>query len=226
VELCNDGVCGTMAQAVEELSIPRTKPIRPVKSYDGPLTLGDPEHFPDSSIVMQVERWPKTKVARPPGATTVVLKSGPGAQSEYDDDEMDGVDETGGDFTNVHQIRTYKVEDASAPGGKRDVDFEDLAKGYEYGRTAVHISESEFNITKLETANGFSILGFVPADKVSSTDGSWKPLAERVNSMSPSSTSVTQTSSCPGNLTKSQKSPSRAWCMLCGSWSRTQWLDL
>jgi ATP-dependent DNA helicase 2 subunit 2 len=168
VDLCQEGVFGTMAQAVDELSIPRIKPIRPVKSYDGPLTLGDPDKYPDGSITMQVERWPKTKVARPPGATTVVLKSGPGTQPEYSDDEMQGVEAAnGGDFTNIHQIRTYKVEDASAPGGKRDVEFEDLAKGYEYGRTAVHISESEFNITKLETTKSFSIIGFVPAEKVS-----------------------------------------------------------
>jgi ATP-dependent DNA helicase 2 subunit 2 len=67
----------------------------------------------------------------------------------------------------VKNSRTYEVEDESAAGGKREVDREDLAKGYEYGRTAVHISESDENITKLETNPGLEIVGFVPKDKVS-----------------------------------------------------------
>lgn len=160
-----------MAQAVEELATPRIKPIRPVKSYDGPLTLGDPEAFPDSSVSIQVERWPKTKLARPPGASTVVVKSdagvGPSQSTQtLEGTEMEGVEMTGGNFSSVRQVRTYKVEDQNAPGGKSDVPFDDLAKGYEYGRTAVHISESEWNITKLETTKSFTILGFIPFDKV------------------------------------------------------------
>lgn len=74
---------------------------------------------------------------------------------------MDGVE-----FTAVRQTRAYKVNDPSAPGGKRDVEYDTLAKGYQYGRTAVPISESEHNITKLETVKSFSIVGFVDADKV------------------------------------------------------------
>jgi len=66
----------------------------------------------------------------------------------------------------VRSARTYKINDPSAPGGKRDVDREDLAKGYEYGRTAVHISESDENVTKLETFSCFEIVGFIPNDKV------------------------------------------------------------
>lgn len=77
---------------------------------------------------------------------------------------MEGVE-----FSAVKQARSYKVNDPEAPGGKRDVEFESLAKGFEYGRTAVHISESEHNITKLETTKSFSIVGFIPRDKVSRT---------------------------------------------------------
>ena len=62
----------------------------------------------------------------------------------------------------VKSARTYQVNDEAAPGGKRDVEREDLARGYAYGSTAVHISESEWNVTKLETQAGLAILGFVP----------------------------------------------------------------
>jgi ATP-dependent DNA helicase 2 subunit 2 len=52
------------------------------------------------------------------------------------------------------------------PGEKRDLERDDLAKGYEYGRTAVHISESDENITKLETFAALEIIGFIQNDHV------------------------------------------------------------
>jgi ATP-dependent DNA helicase 2 subunit 2 len=114
---------------------------------------------------INVERYFKTHVARPQPASTVVMKneSGPTQSTEtVAGDEMEGIIE----FSGVKQARTYKVNDPDAPGGKKDVEFETLAKGYEYGRTAVPISESEHNVTKLESTKGFSIVGFIPWDKV------------------------------------------------------------
>ncbi len=69
-------------------------------------------------------------------------------------------------LASVSNTRTYKVVDETAPGGKKDVEREDLAKGYEYGRTAVHISESDENVTKLETQAGLEIIGFIPWSSV------------------------------------------------------------
>lgn len=70
-------------------------------------------------------------------------------------------------LTVVRNARAYQVADESAPGGKRDVSKDDLAKGYEYGRTAVHISESDLNVTKLETQPGLEVIGFIPWNTVS-----------------------------------------------------------
>lgn len=150
VDACADGIFASIKEAIDETEAPRVKTVKPYKSYDGTLTLGDPETFP-AALSINVERYFKTHLARPPGASTVVDKT------EADEDAMEDVQ-----FSAVKQARTYKVNDASAPGGKRDVEFETLAKGYEYGRTAVHISESEHNITKIETFKSFSILGFIP----------------------------------------------------------------
>lgn len=163
---CRDGVYGTMAQAVEELSMPRIKPVRPFKSYEGPLTLGDPEQHPHA-VSIHVERYFKTKLAHPPSASTVVMKSEQTGGPAEDADEMEGVEMTAAGFSSVKQVRTYRVNDPGAPGGKKDVEFESLAKGYEYGRTVVHISESDFNITKLETKKSLTILGFIPFSSVS-----------------------------------------------------------
>lgn len=159
---CNNGIFATIAEAIDELDTPRVKAVKPYKTFDGALTLGDPEKLP-TSVNINVERYFKTHLARPLAASTVVVKSEQATQSTQtlDDDVMDGVE-----FSAVKQARTYKVNDPIAPGGKRDVEFESLAKGYEYGRTAVHISESEHNITKLETEKSFSIVGFIPLNKV------------------------------------------------------------
>lgn len=155
----------TIAEAIHEIDTPRVKSVKPYKTYDGALTLGNPKQSP-AAMCINVERYFKTHVARPLAASTVVVKSEQATQSTQtlDDDPMDGVE-----FSAVKQARTYKVNDPDAPGGKRDVEFESLAKGYEYGRTAVHISESEYNITKLETEKSFSIVGFIARDKVSQT---------------------------------------------------------
>ncbi|KAK4114134.1 SPOC domain-like protein [Canariomyces notabilis] len=160
VDQCKNGVFGTMAQAVEELAVPRIKPVRPFKAYDGPLTLGDPSKY-ESAISIHVERYFKTKRAVPPPASTVVIGPDYGVPSQSQ--TIDGDVEMGGtEFSGVKYMRSYKVNDPDAPGGKRDVDFDDLAKGYQYGRTVVPFSESDMSITKLETKKSFTILGFVP----------------------------------------------------------------
>lgn len=93
------------------------------------------------------------------------MRDNTGTQA-MNDDEMEGLEYgDGGEFAAVKNARIYKVNDPDAPGGKSDVEFDSLAKGYEYGRTAVHISEAEFNITKLETKKSLSVVGFIQQDK-------------------------------------------------------------
>lgn len=158
-EAC-EGTFASIGEAIDELENPRVKSVKPYKTYDGTLTLGDPEKFP-AAVNINVERYFKTHLARPMGASTVVVKPEQDSEETPDAEKMEGVE-----FAAVKQTRSYKVNDPDAPGGKRDVEFESLAKGFEYGRTAVHISESEHNITKLESQKGFSIVGFIPWNKV------------------------------------------------------------
>lgn len=165
VSQCKRGVYGTMSQAVEELSIPRIKPVRPFKSYDGPLTLGDPDQYPNAMSI-HVERYFKTKRATPPSASTVVVNSGAPSRSQVDPDDMDADEDTGNGLGAVRQVRAYKVNDPDAPGGKRDVEFESLERGYEYGRTVVPISDADESITNLQTKKSFTIIGFVPFSSV------------------------------------------------------------
>ena len=170
------GVFGTLEQAIVELGQPRLKSTRPVTSYKGQLTLGDPEQY-KSAMCIDVERYPRTMVARAPTASQFVhnsdLSNGQASTQSSATMLVDGdmleAGQTAANpngLTSVRNARTYQVDDDDAPGGKRDVDREELAKGYEYGRTAVHISESDENVTKLETKAALEIIGFVPMAKV------------------------------------------------------------
>lgn len=163
--LCEDcnGTFGTLAQAVDELGVPRVKGTRPVHSYKGFLTLGNPEEY-ETALSIGVERYPKIMQAKPPTSSKFVMRgdmtaSQPTQASSATLSNGDGTTNDG--LAAVKNARTYQVEDDSAPGGKRDVEYDELAKGYEYGRTAVHISESDRNVTTYETMPSLDIIGFV-----------------------------------------------------------------
>lgn len=172
-----DGVFGTLQQAIEELGTPRLKLTRPVNSYKGLLTLGNPEQY-DTACCIDVERFPRTAIRRPLTASRFVVRSEDAnanlsVQSsatvlpDADDPNAGHPKVNSEGLTSVKSSRTYRVIDEEAPGGKRDVDREELAKGYEFGRTAVHISESDENVTKLETEACLDLIGFIPWSSVS-----------------------------------------------------------
>ncbi|KAB8232911.1 ATP-dependent DNA helicase 2 subunit KU80 [Aspergillus alliaceus] len=169
VEDC-DGVYGTFEQAVAELDVPRVKAVKSMASFKGYLQLGNPEDY-DSAIRIPVERYYRTYVAKPPTASSFVLRSDPAAgkeEAESSEAAAAKSESQSGDtnaLTTVRSMRTYYVEDESAPGGKIDVERDDLAKGYEYGRTAVHISETDENVTILETYAGLELIGFIQSDQ-------------------------------------------------------------
>ncbi|KAJ5933406.1 hypothetical protein N7454_005735 [Penicillium verhagenii] len=158
------GTFGTLDEAISEIGIPRLKEIRIIPSFKGFLSLGDAEKF-ETALRIPVERCPKTYLAKPPTASSFVQRSGgePG-QGDSGPSASQAVGE-GGTLTTVRTSRTYQVDDESLPGGKADVEREDLAKGYEYGRTAVHISPTDENITNLETFAGLELIGFVTTEK-------------------------------------------------------------
>ena len=176
VEDC-DGIFGTMQQAIEELGTPRLKTTRPVPSYKGQITLGDPEQY-DSALCIDVERYPRVMVRRPLAASQYVqqadlsndqvsTQSSATVLPDADGGDLGPTHSDGHSLAPVRSARIYQIIDEEAPGGKREVNRDDLAKGYEYGRTAVHISESDLNVTKIETQAGFEIIGFIPWSTVS-----------------------------------------------------------
>ena len=163
-----DGVYGTVASAIAELGIPRLKTTRLVPSYKGQLTLGNPDEY-DSAMTIYIERYPRTMIAKPPSATNFALKLDNDSATQSSSAIINGEGDhepTGDDLTRVKNERRYYIKDANAPEGRRDIEGADLAKGYEYGRTAVHISESDETVTKFESTSGLEIVGFVPRENV------------------------------------------------------------
>ncbi|PYH40969.1 ATP-dependent DNA helicase 2 subunit KU80 [Aspergillus saccharolyticus JOP 1030-1] len=165
-----DGAYGTLEQAVAELQIPRVKNVRVTATFKGFLQLGDPEEY-DTALRIPVERYFRTHAAKPPSASQFVLRSDLAASQEEPGSSatvtstQNSQPLDGSSLTNVRNLRAYQVTDEEAPGGKREVELGDLAKGYEYGRTAVHISETDLNITTLETFAALELLGFIQSDR-------------------------------------------------------------
>ncbi|EEH48879.2 uncharacterized protein PADG_04958 [Paracoccidioides brasiliensis Pb18] len=165
VEDC-EGSYGTLEHAISEMEIPRTKVVRSMPTFKGDLRLGDPEKY-SSALTILVERYYRTYAARPPAASSFVPSSvlSESHQATRSSATLGGESGTGAaSLTSVRNARTYQVDDKEAAGRKRDLERDELAKGYEYGRTAVHITESDENITKLETDAALEFIGFIASD--------------------------------------------------------------
>src|SRR5262245_32140832 len=93
-----EGTFATMSEVISSLSHPRVKKVRPVPSYRGTLSIGDPTQF-DDSISIDVERYPRTKKASAPSASRYAPAK-----------EGDGVQDPGSQGTSVALQRTYKIK--------------------------------------------------------------------------------------------------------------------
>ena len=145
-----------MAEVIASIDYPRVKKVRPVPSYRGVLTIGDPDKF-DDALAIDVERYPRTKRATPASAAKYVPPK---------DMEKEIAGE--GDMTiqggSVALQRTYKIK---RDGNEVEVEKEDLDKAYLYGRTIVNISDADLTVTKLQTDTELGIIGFVEKTGVS-----------------------------------------------------------
>lgn len=150
-----------MAEALYEMTKPRLKTVRPVASYKGKLILGHPEKYPSSCLLIDVERYPRTMIAKPVSASNYAI-----APEESSSRTMELDDRGDKGLQAVKNARAYQVEDAGEPGEKMDIDRDTMDKGYKYGRTIVPISQTDESVTKLETQQGMEIVGFIPSDIV------------------------------------------------------------
>jgi ATP-dependent DNA helicase 2 subunit 2 len=152
------------------------KEVRPYAPYRGRLSLGNFERYPATAMYIDVERYSRTKSAKPLSASSFVLRSGTNrfASQQFSHTIQDGSEEANGTLSTlaaVKTLRTYRINDIGkgSARGKRDINHEDLARGYEYGRTAVPMTGSDANVTDFDpdSTPSFEIIGFIPSTKVS-----------------------------------------------------------
>ena len=117
---------------------------------------------------IDIERYPRTMVAKPISASNFVEKkdgvedSGEGPSTKPAvQNENDAVE-----LAYVRNERAYFVKDEE--DGEKEIDREELEKGYMYGRAVVPISSTDETVTILETNPSYEILGFVPRQGVGS----------------------------------------------------------
>ncbi|GLB05411.1 ATP-dependent DNA helicase II subunit 2 [Aspergillus tubingensis] len=153
-----DGAYGTLEQAVAELETPRVKSTRITASFKGHLQLGNPAEY-DTAVRIPVERYYRTYVAKAPSASQFTVRT---------EEEMEAAgagSQDGSSLAGVRNSRSYQIDDGTTEDGVTTVDRDQLAKGYEYGRTLVPISETDENITTLETFAAIELLGFIQSDR-------------------------------------------------------------
>jgi ATP-dependent DNA helicase 2 subunit 2 len=154
-----------LVEAIDNRFVPEVKPVRPYKAFEGRLALGEFTKYPETALYIDVARYTKIKKASPPSASSFTANNG--LSNGQSSATLGGTTmHAAQDLSAVKSHYVYQVDDPIYPGGKRDVERDDLAKGYVYGRTAVHISAAEENITKMETFKSFSIIGFIPSNMV------------------------------------------------------------
>lgn len=121
-------------------------------------------------MTIDVERYPCTMIAKPPTASSFVVRTdlsgAPGASTQSSATVVGDDHQANGELSAVRNQRIYQVDNPDEPSQKMNVEMEDLEKGYEYGRTAVHVSEGDASIVKLETHQCLDLIGFVQDNKV------------------------------------------------------------
>lgn len=140
------------------------KTTRITASFKGHLQLGNPAEY-DTAVRIPVERYYRTYVAKAPSASQFTVRN----EEEMGMAAAAAGSQESSSLVGVRNNRSYQIDDGTTEEGVRDVDREQLAKGYEYGRTLVPISETDENITTLETFAAIELLGFIQSDRVSST---------------------------------------------------------
>lgn len=166
------GTFATMQEVIDSLNLPELRSVRPIASFKGKLTIGDPASM-DHFVSIDVERYSRTKQAK---ALTFrkVFQTTSGDKNQLDSiKEKDSVADGTKKMFSVDDLTQKKG--SFSPEQKmfktvsesiRGIDAEELDKGFMFGRTVVPIAATEIDVLKIEAQPRLEILNFVPQDKV------------------------------------------------------------
>ncbi|KAJ8098848.1 SPOC like C-terminal domain-containing protein [Lipomyces tetrasporus] len=160
-----NAVFAPFADVLRDLEIPHVRKVRSTNSYNGTLTIGDPNQFNDS-LVIPVERFAYVKKASPISSVAYTKSK--------------GTSPTRPTTTRLGRKVKYEItaskepEDSKKGKNVREVEKGDLKKGYRYGASVVPLSAEEEDNLRFLTITSLDIIGFVPFDTI----GPWQLLTE------------------------------------------------
>jgi ATP-dependent DNA helicase 2 subunit 2 len=151
----SDGVFATYAEVFESTKTPKVKQPRHVPTLKCQMILVSLDQY-EESFSFSVERYARTKKATPPSSHKVSVvagerdmklqsQAGPGAAIPPSQGQ-------------VRQQRAYKTADG------KEVEREQLERGYKYGSTIVGLSEADQDYLRFKSDASIMILGFLPKE--------------------------------------------------------------
>ncbi|KAL2315645.1 hypothetical protein POMI540_1105 [Schizosaccharomyces pombe] len=158
VESCHGQYC-TFQQIYNNIGKPWVRKVRPVAIFRGTFSIGNRDSK-DTSISIQVERYPRTRLTKPP-TSSAFYENDMSKNYECLNIENSNVENKSMESDAVSTVRSYMVRDPKT-NDSFEVKREDLESGYSYGRTIVPISRSDEDVLALDTIPGYEILGFIP----------------------------------------------------------------
>ncbi|KAJ1561623.1 X-ray repair cross-complementing protein 5, partial [Nowakowskiella sp. JEL0078] len=150
------------SEAVSLLSKLRSKSVKPTTLIRSPLTLGDKEAHPESTLEIPVYVYAKTMELKLPSAKKLSsIAETAAARSKTMEVVMDRVYKLAlPDLENEELDKEVKVEDAEVATNDGVLKIDDLIKGYKYGKTIVPFSKEDEESLRLKTTKELSILAF------------------------------------------------------------------
>ncbi|CAG8508092.1 1836_t:CDS:10 [Paraglomus occultum] len=141
-----------MDSALEEISQPYVRPVRPTPLYRGALTISNKNEYGDSALGVNVTMYARTKKASLPSFKKWSVL----AENAQDNQQK------------THEVlRTYSYTVWDDENGVEvHVDKEDLMKAYPYGATLVPAQNFDEEQFKLDTNMALDILGFVRVTEI------------------------------------------------------------
>ncbi|KTW32816.1 uncharacterized protein T551_00301 [Pneumocystis jirovecii RU7] len=158
--ICN-GTFASMIEVINSLNTSNFRKVHPVSLFNGTLTIGDPQNYPDVVEIM-IQRYPRTRLAKMPSAHRYnVLKKSP-KPTNYTEQLTQTSTNSNNDnkneyFSEILTTKNYKIEEN---GSEKEISKEDLELGYVYGKTIIPTSIIVDEL-KYKTNIQLTILGFI-----------------------------------------------------------------
>ncbi|KAK9492674.1 SPOC like C-terminal domain-containing protein [Lipomyces doorenjongii] len=163
-----NAIIAPFADVLRDLEIPHVRKVRSTNSYNGTLTIGDPNKFNDS-LTIPVERFAYVKTATKINSVSYIKPKGNVSTSPTRQ-----ATNTLGRRIKYEITVTKESDDGNTGKDVQEVEKGDLKKGYRYGASVVPLSTEEEESLRFVTNISLDIIGFVPYDTI----GPWQRLTE------------------------------------------------